>query len=226
MCVGSLFKKKEQKKSPQDVWMDAVANAVADSSSAPSNIRSFLPRLAELGNVPRNKNKFMNFLSNSLKIRSDALCTSMWDYLEATAKKEVQTNSAQLLQAKEELALQSAVKSAELGVELEVEVSVKKQKKSKRSDTEVEVEEVANELLGDGELKTKKKKKRVEREEEEGAVDDEAQREDSERRARKKLKKLAKAKDGAAAVEELPEESDSALVKKKKHKKAAAGGEE
>ena len=87
---GSLFKKKESKKSPQETWMEAVTTAVENSAEAPENIRLYLSKISSLGNVPRNKNKFSNFLKNSFKIHSDSVINGIWDFLERTAKKSLQ----------------------------------------------------------------------------------------------------------------------------------------
>lgn len=52
-------------------------------SSAPPSVRPFLARLSQLGNVPRNKKKFLNFAKNSLNIRKDSVLEEMWTFLEA-----------------------------------------------------------------------------------------------------------------------------------------------
>ena len=80
---GSLYKaKKSTKTNPQDAWMDLVTEAAQNSSSAPANIRSYLSRMADFGNVPRNPKKFCNFVKNSLKLHSDATIELIWKYLE------------------------------------------------------------------------------------------------------------------------------------------------
>ena len=87
---GSLYKKKETKRNPQEVWMEAVSAAVANAANAPENIRYHLLKISSLGNVPRNKNKFGNFLKNSFKIYSDSVINGIWEFLEKTAKKALQ----------------------------------------------------------------------------------------------------------------------------------------
>jgi hypothetical protein len=45
-----------------------VRGAAQDPSIRPL-VRSSLPRMADMGNVPRNEKKFKNFLTNSLRVR-------------------------------------------------------------------------------------------------------------------------------------------------------------
>jgi cell growth-regulating nucleolar protein len=93
---GSLYKPKAQKKNPQDAWMDIVYQA-AESPDAPANIIQHLPKLAALSNIPRNKNKFANFVKNSLKMHNTALIDAMFDYLDsfrANQQKSVSSSSS------------------------------------------------------------------------------------------------------------------------------------
>jgi cell growth-regulating nucleolar protein len=76
----SLYKAKS-KVNPQDAWMEQVGRAVSDSSNAPSEIKSYLIKLEEFSNVPRNRRKFDNFISNSLKIHSDDLVNKLWSFI-------------------------------------------------------------------------------------------------------------------------------------------------
>ena len=55
---GALYKPKIAKKTPQDMWMETVMKAATLAPTAPVQIRSHLGRLADLANIPRNKNKF------------------------------------------------------------------------------------------------------------------------------------------------------------------------
>lgn len=68
---GALYrgpKPKAKKMSAQEVWMEVVEQAAADSQTAPAPIRSLVSNLSGYDNVPRNKGKFFNFLKNSLKV--------------------------------------------------------------------------------------------------------------------------------------------------------------
>ena len=65
----SLYKGGNKKKlNPQDAWVMVVEHAASHQDQAPAGIKQYLGRLAELGNVPRNKKKFSNFVKNSLKM--------------------------------------------------------------------------------------------------------------------------------------------------------------
>jgi len=72
---------KGKKRNPQEEWMDMISAAAAEGVSvvglSPS-LRGQLPRMAELGNVPRNEKKFKNFLSNSLRVRLYRGCLYGW----------------------------------------------------------------------------------------------------------------------------------------------------
>jgi len=92
---GSLYKaKKSMKTNPQDAWMDLVTEAAQNASSAPPNIRSYLSRMADFGNVPRNPKKFCNFVKNSLKLHSDATIDLIWKYLEDMRSKTISAQEA------------------------------------------------------------------------------------------------------------------------------------
>ena len=78
----SLFKGKAKKLNPQDLWIALVEEAASDSGKAPAAIQTYLKRLGELGNVPRNSKKFVNFVKNSLKIQNEHLIGEIWAYLE------------------------------------------------------------------------------------------------------------------------------------------------
>jgi hypothetical protein len=174
-----LYQKKAAKKSPQDVWMDAVANATSEVSKAPDNIRVYLTRLSTLGNVPRNKGKFLNFAKNSLKIYSDPICNAIWDFLDATAKIEVPKPTPQpVIELEQDVAEQATE-----------DVVVTKEKKHKaekdKDNTKISVVEdgvdVKEEIM-----KKSKKHKRAK------AVEEEAAEEEEEVVAEKKHKKSKK----------------------------------
>lgn len=53
-----------------DIISEAAAEVKGPNGKALSNIvRTWLPRMADMGNVPRNEKKFKNFLQNSLRVR-------------------------------------------------------------------------------------------------------------------------------------------------------------
>lgn len=83
---GALYrpsqKQGQKKRSPQELWMDVIGGVVADSSDAPASLHGHIAALDGLGNVPRNKQKFKNFLSNSLKIRSASVADEFFDFLD------------------------------------------------------------------------------------------------------------------------------------------------
>eukprot|EP00541_Cyclophora_tenuis_P008953 CAMPEP_0116557090 /NCGR_PEP_ID=MMETSP0397-20121206/9046_1 /TAXON_ID=216820 /ORGANISM="Cyclophora tenuis, Strain ECT3854" /LENGTH=218 /DNA_ID=CAMNT_0004082507 /DNA_START=76 /DNA_END=732 /DNA_ORIENTATION=- len=90
-------KKKKAKKTPQEAWMDLIAEA---SNSAPSSLQAYMCRLSMLGNVPRKEKQFRNFTSNSLNLRGNQaqIVQSLWKYLSdlrATQQAEQQSKQQQ-----------------------------------------------------------------------------------------------------------------------------------
>ena len=77
-----LYKPKKEKLNPQDAWMECVSEAASRAHEAPLSIRSFLGRISQQANVPRQKNKFFNFCKNSLRISVDKIVNEIWDFLE------------------------------------------------------------------------------------------------------------------------------------------------
>jgi cell growth-regulating nucleolar protein len=79
----SLFKPKSQTKpKAQDLWTELIEEIVSMSSSAPSPVKPYLQRLSQLGNVPRNKKKFLNFAKNSLNLYKDNVLEEIWNFLD------------------------------------------------------------------------------------------------------------------------------------------------
>jgi cell growth-regulating nucleolar protein len=61
--------------------MAIVTDAISNISKAPHDIRPHLSRMGDLSNIPRNENKFNNFVKNSLKIYNDKIIKDIWQYL-------------------------------------------------------------------------------------------------------------------------------------------------
>lgn len=60
--------------------MDLINETAAEISSSDANglVKTYLPRMAETGNVPRNEKKFKNFISNSLRVSKVTSRISHW----------------------------------------------------------------------------------------------------------------------------------------------------
>jgi len=141
----TLFKGKKVKRNVQEQWLVVIEEASKRSDTATPNIRSFLKRLVDLSNVPRNKSKFVNFIKNSLKIQSTSFIEDIWSFLE-TVKNEldkldlsVSEASTVAVQIIEDLE-QASDEIQQVQAENESFDRPKKTKKKKR---------VANELVGD-----------------------------------------------------------------------------
>ena len=79
----TLYKAKVVTKlNPQEAWTALIEEAASRSAEAPSHLRQFVIRLNDLGNVPRNKGKFINFVKNSMKMNNVATMEDIWKFLE------------------------------------------------------------------------------------------------------------------------------------------------
>lgn len=80
---GSLFQgdksKKGKKQTPQERWMEAVQSATCPEDR---KVQDALTRIAGYDNVPRKKNKFVNFVSNSIALRDNAVVERIWTIYE------------------------------------------------------------------------------------------------------------------------------------------------
>jgi cell growth-regulating nucleolar protein len=93
----SLFKGNKVKANPQDQWMDVVLQACTKAGSdpaAPSSIKQYMPRIAELNNIPRNEKKFGNFVKNSLRLYNDSIINDTWKYINSFRPPPAQQPSA------------------------------------------------------------------------------------------------------------------------------------
>lgn len=72
----------KKKRRAQDDWQSLLATC-AQLPNAPPEVAPHLPRLAELSNVPRNEKKFLNFMSNSMRIRDGKVALRLWQFLTA-----------------------------------------------------------------------------------------------------------------------------------------------
>jgi hypothetical protein len=85
----SLYRpsKKQQKRNPQEQWMDLIERSVENS---PADLKSYMAHLASLGNVPRKEKQFRNFTANSLNLRGKQSDTvnQIWKFLTQTRERE------------------------------------------------------------------------------------------------------------------------------------------
>ncbi|GMF45220.1 unnamed protein product [Phytophthora fragariaefolia] len=89
---GDKHKSKAGKKqTPQERWMDVVQAATCPEDRP---VQDVLTRVAGYDNVPRKKNKFVNFVSNSLALRDAALVERAWTFYETAFKASAPESSA------------------------------------------------------------------------------------------------------------------------------------
>ncbi|KAH7474316.1 hypothetical protein PRIC1_013558 [Phytophthora ramorum] len=81
---GDKSKSKSGKKqTPQERWMDVVQSATCPEDR---KVQDVLTRVAGYDNVPRKKNKFVNFVTNSLALRDATLVERAWTIYETAFK--------------------------------------------------------------------------------------------------------------------------------------------
>ncbi|ETI52990.1 hypothetical protein L917_03749 [Phytophthora nicotianae] len=75
--------KNGKKQTPQERWMDVVQSATCPEDR---KVQDVLTRIAGYDNVPRKKNKFVNFVTNSLALRDTVLVEKAWTIYETAFK--------------------------------------------------------------------------------------------------------------------------------------------
>jgi cell growth-regulating nucleolar protein len=128
--------KKNAKKNPQEAWTALIAAA---AESAPSALKSYMQRLAELDNVPRKEKPFRNWAANSLNLRGQqaSVTASLWEYLsdvwgrEQAERKKVEDEEKRLKDERTE--------KQRLGVEAKTETDTPETTSEQASDENIEL---------------------------------------------------------------------------------------
>jgi cell growth-regulating nucleolar protein len=176
----TLYKAKVVTKlNPQETWTALIEEAATRSEEAPKHIRDNVLRMNDLGNVPRNKNKFINFVKNSMKIYNTNIIEEIWNFLEKL--KEQKNVEKALTATKVEIKNEAKTDKTEINVEISSKVeesnteeeidneNKKKEKKARKAERKrirestIEIEEdgivVEDDVKDDEKKKTKKNKK-------------------------------------------------------------------
>jgi cell growth-regulating nucleolar protein len=139
---GSLYVATKTKLNPQDAWVVVVESAAERATEAPASIRNHLVRMGELGNVPRNRKKFDNFVKNSLRLYDQSVANSIWAFLETIQgpkenKNKDKTDAKDASNKKEAAAEVVEEKAAtETDAQAEAPKKEKKEKKGKKEKKE------------------------------------------------------------------------------------------
>ncbi|XP_071089491.1 cell growth-regulating nucleolar protein-like [Haliotis cracherodii] len=160
----------------QDRWIEQVQSAIDNQKGGNPRLRGTLESIKNYPNIPRKKNKFENFLMNSLRIRDPGLISQLWNVLMEEAVKNM-NQAAQDKPHDNKLAINTENTNAQNGVsenghaekeqklskrEKKEERRKKMNKKEKKDKGEVDDED---EEITDEQVKKKKKKKRKHEEE-------------------------------------------------------------
>jgi cell growth-regulating nucleolar protein len=95
-----MFKGKKEKVNPQDAWNECIERAVSNVSDAPITVQQYIVKLGTQSNVPRNANKFKNFLRNSFRIHNETLINIIWSFLEKFSTKQSIDSGVDLIASK------------------------------------------------------------------------------------------------------------------------------
>jgi cell growth-regulating nucleolar protein len=182
----TLYKAKVATKlNPQEAWTALIEEAASRSEEAPKHIRDNVLRLNDLGNVPRNKNKFINFVKNSMKMYNTNLIEEIWNFLEklkeqknlekaSTAPKTELRNEVKTEKVESIVEIASEVNESNTEEDMDNE-NKKKEKKARKAerkriresatDIEEEKEIVEEEDIKKHEKKKKSKKNKKQKQE-------------------------------------------------------------
>uniref|UniRef100_A0A0N4ZX17 Zf-LYAR domain-containing protein n=1 Tax=Parastrongyloides trichosuri TaxID=131310 RepID=A0A0N4ZX17_PARTI len=150
---GSNFVSKENKgEIKQNAWCEQVSKAIENVKE--EDLKCILRQVSKFDNIPRKQAKFLNFLSNSLRIKDRNLCERAWKAIEVEAIKmreeAVARSEIAKLKAKEEKEAKEKAKKESENLEQNVScTNFKWKKRIKRKLAETE----------DGCMKLKKLKK-------------------------------------------------------------------
>ena len=171
---GSLYTKKKKKTSPQEAWNQCIDAAANKISEAPQQIRFYIEKLGQNSNVPRNKQKFSNFVKNSFRMYNDQIIDELWTFLEKFKSDGAQEKEiAQQENDNSMLCVDKSLQQNELDAEhteqekkrkrKEMKKERKKMKRSRKEleHTEPKADQIKDETMAMKKVKKDKKKKKV-----------------------------------------------------------------
>lgn len=141
----------------QESWTEIIQNQLTQRKDLDNHTRNILERISNQTNVPRKKDRFINFVKNSMRISPNS-ALAIWSIVEKALEefkvKEGEIKAEAAAKRKVEEEARAAVKAAEAAVDEPPKKKSKKEKKSKLSTAEAAVESPADEAPA----KAKKKK--------------------------------------------------------------------
>ena len=91
---GDNFKYKENAfkgKKKQEEWVQKVKQTVSNSSVSP-RVKMIIQKLTEYDNIPRKKQKFINFAKSTLKVYNNHDIDSIWTLFSEASTNETKNN--------------------------------------------------------------------------------------------------------------------------------------
>lgn len=139
----------------QESWTEIIQNQLTQRKDLDGHTRNILERVSNQTNVPRKKDRFINFVKNSMRISPNS-ALAIWSIVEKALEEfkvkedEIKAEAAAKRKIDEEA--RAAAKAAEAAVDEPPKKKSKKEKKSKLS---------AVEATDETTVKTKKKDKQI-----------------------------------------------------------------
>ena len=190
----------------QEAWIESINNAVGNTTNISPAVRDLLATLSQHSNIPRKKKKFLNFVSNSIRVRNSVLVEEAWQIFEAAVtkpKEEATANGkkeASVVASQNDEATEQAPDSS----------PGKEKKKKKKAKSEPSIEETTHDTMPVDKKKSKRDKK-IERSKKKSKL---AQNGDPTENGTKKGKRRLE-EDEADAEESIGDESGVGAKKRK-----------
>lgn len=141
----------------QESWTEIIQNQLTQRKDLDNHTRTILERISNQTNVPRKKDRFINFIKNSMRISPNS-ALAIWSIVEKALEefkvKEGEIKAKAAAKRKIEEDSRAAAKAAETPVDEPPKKKSKKEKKSKLSTVEGTVESTTEQTP----VKAKKKK--------------------------------------------------------------------
>ncbi|XP_055894704.1 cell growth-regulating nucleolar protein-like [Biomphalaria glabrata] len=149
----------------QEQWIEKVQKAIEVSASN-TKLKDILEKLKEYPNIPRKKQKFENFLKNSLRFHNQALINQLWDVLMSAAVANTVKNGknttcetkTEISQNTETLNPPSHTEAPPENDKSKLSKREKKEERRKLANKKEKKDKAKNEEVDQQEKKTKKRK--------------------------------------------------------------------
>ncbi|KAF0314523.1 Cell growth-regulating nucleolar protein [Amphibalanus amphitrite] len=144
----------------QEAWIESINNVVGKTTDISPAVRDLLATLSQHSNIPRKKKKFLNFVSNSIRVRNSVLVEEAWKIFEAAIAKPAEEAPAATASEKKKENGASQSQETESKEEMLDNATSKKKKKKKANSEPIPEETVSEDAPV---VKKSKREKKMER---------------------------------------------------------------